>query len=198
MQTFVRVLLCLLKRKDLLSPADLVLPWRPLYSIFEDLTSHHVMMNLRGYPPEFSKNLTSLVRLCRYYFPATATEEILAEFRPHFCPHDSIMSQAISFCSLFLPTLHVVQDDAGVWRRVEPAPYMGWLHELLGFWSACSNNPPWEGHLVSLLARLASDNIGCIDWSKVSFRMQDFKKRYIAERNIIIWLVFKIDNMTAF
>ena len=113
METFVKVLLCLLKRKDLLSPADLVLPWRPLYAIFEDLSSHLVVMNLRGYPPDFGKNLKNLVRLCRYYFPPSATQEILDEFRPYFCPHDSIMTQALSFCNLFLPTLHVRQDEAG-------------------------------------------------------------------------------------
>ena len=54
----------------------------------------------------------------------------------------------------------------GGWEREEPAPFLPWLKELLGFWSACSNAPSWEGSLMSLLARLAADNIGCIDWTE--------------------------------
>ena len=107
MEVFVKVLLSLLSRKDLLSPAELELPWRPLYLLLEDLNSHQVQMNLKVYPVDFEKKLKSLVKVCRYYFPASATDEILAEFRPYFCPHDHVMTKAISYCALFLPTLHL-------------------------------------------------------------------------------------------
>lgn len=168
MEIFVRTLLRLLKRKDLVSPDDLVLPWRPLYLLLEDLSSHYVSLNLKVYPPDFEKNLKNLIKICRYFFPPSATEEILAEFRPNFCPHDAVMTRAVSYCTLFLPTLHVRRGQDGTWSRTEPAPYLGWYRELLSFWSACSNTPAWEGNLLNLMSRLAMDNIGCIDWSNVT------------------------------
>ena len=127
-----------------------MLPWRPLYSLFLDLGSHEVKLNLRVYPPDFDKALTVLVKRARAYFPPAAAEEIMAELRPDFCPHDPVMSRALSYCALFLPTLRVGLR-AGEWVRVgEPPP---WRTELTLFWSACYNSPAWEESLMSLLAR---------------------------------------------
>ena len=99
--------------------------------------------------------LLLIMQLSRPYFPASATKEILAEFRPYFCPHDSIMSKAIAYCSLLLPTFFVEQEEYE-WRRVANPPYTTWLPELLTFYKSCSNSPHWEGSLVALLARSCS------------------------------------------
>ena len=64
-------------------------------------------MSMKVYPLDFEKSLKILIKTCRYYFSSTATKEIMAEFRPYFCPHDNIMTKAVSYCSLFLPTLFV-------------------------------------------------------------------------------------------
>ena len=122
---------------------------------------------LQVYPPDFEKNLTKLIKLCRTYFSESAPSEILAEFRPKFCPHDNTMTRAISHCSLFLPTLHLEHVN-GEWRRKDPAPYTSWLQELQAFWFACSNAPPWEGSLINLFSRLVGDNIGLIDWTRMT------------------------------
>ena len=38
-------------------------------------------------------------------------------------------------------------------------------------WKACNNSPYWEGNLVSLLSRLAEENLGQIDWEPEMTRM---------------------------
>ena len=83
------------------------LDWRKLYDIYEDMSGHYATMSMKIYPTDFEKSLKLLVKTCRPYFSRTATTEILNEFRPYFCPHDSMMSKAVAYCSLFLPTLFV-------------------------------------------------------------------------------------------
>ena len=102
---YLRVLLVLLKKRRLLTPEDLSLDWRPLYDLYEDLSSHAVIMSMKFYPADFEKSLKALIKVARPYFPRSATKEMLREFRPCFCPHDTIMAKAMSYCSLFLPTL---------------------------------------------------------------------------------------------
>jgi len=165
MEVFARVLLCLLKKRSLLTPEDLELDWRPLYDIYEDMSSHFASMNMKIYPQDFEKSLKLLIKLCRYYFPRSATQEILSEFRPYFCPHDGIMAKAVAYCALFLPTIFVSKNSStGKWERSTSPLYTAWLGEMVGFWHSCYNTPFWEGSLLSLLARLAEDNMGQVDW----------------------------------
>jgi len=165
MEVFARVLLCLLKKRSLLSPDDLELDWRPLYDIYEDMSDHYASMNMKIYPQDFEKSLKLLIKLCRYYFPKTATKEILSEFRPYFCPHDGIMAKAVAYCALFLPTTFVEKNVSnGKWERSKSPQYNLWLGEMIGFWHSCYNTPFWEGSLLSLFARLAEDNMGQVDW----------------------------------
>ncbi len=49
------------------------------------------------------------MRSCRPYFSATATQEILDEFRPWLCPFDSAFSDAMCYLDLFLP-VHLPPD----------------------------------------------------------------------------------------
>ena len=83
------------------------LDWRQLFDIYEDIQGALSSMGLKIYPVDFEKHLKGLIKNCRNYFSSSATDEMLAEFRPFFCPHDSIMIKAISYCSLFLPTTSV-------------------------------------------------------------------------------------------
>ena len=46
-----------------------------------------------------------------------------------------------------------------------------WREELMVFWRTCSNSPPWEGNLISLLSRLAEDNLGSICWEDTTAMM---------------------------
>ena len=161
MAILVQILSLLLSHRSLLSPTDLVLPWRPLYALFLELSGHEAELNLKVYPPDFNKSLTGLVKRARLYFPAAATEEILAELRPGFCPHDPVMVRVLSYCALFLPSLYVGWGGAGRgWVRLaDPPPYRSWLAELLMFWRACYNTPAWEKSIMSLISRLGNPDL---------------------------------------
>jgi proteasome activator subunit 4 len=75
---------------------------------------------------DIEKSLLYCVRSCRLYFSATATQEILDEFRPWLCPFDSAFSDAMCYLDLFLP-VHLPPDlheqgfkyvmNEGYWRN---------------------------------------------------------------------------------
>uniref|UniRef100_A0A8C7K2D1 Proteasome activator subunit 4 n=1 Tax=Oncorhynchus kisutch TaxID=8019 RepID=A0A8C7K2D1_ONCKI len=139
MQGLARLLINLLKKTELLSREDLELPWRPLYELQDRiLYSKTEHLGLNWFPNSVENVLKTLVKSCRPYFPESATQEMLEEWRPLLCPFDVTMQRAIGYLELFLPT------------SLPPE-----LHHK-GF----SEIP----HLVNLFARLANDNIGYIDW----------------------------------
>ncbi|KAF3826779.1 hypothetical protein GH733_009304 [Mirounga leonina] len=90
------------------------------------------------------------------YFPADATAEMLEEWRPLMCPFDVTMQKAITYFEIFLPT--------SLPPQLHHKGFKLWFDELIGLWVSVQNLPQWEGQLVNLFARLATDNIGYIDW----------------------------------
>ncbi|ELK14706.1 Proteasome activator complex subunit 4, partial [Pteropus alecto] len=100
--------------------------------------------------------LKTLVKSCRPYFPADATAEMLEEWRPLMCPFDVTMQKAITYFEIFLPT--------SLPPELHHKGFKLWFDELIGLWVSVQNLPQWEGQLVNLFARLATDNIGYIDW----------------------------------
>ncbi|XP_068089225.1 proteasome activator complex subunit 4 isoform X1 [Hyperolius riggenbachi] len=157
MQGFARLLINLLKKKELLSREDLQLPWRPLYEMLERiLYSKTEHLGLNWFPNSVEGVLKTLVRACRTYFSDDATAEMLEEWRPLMCPFDVTMQKAISYFELFLPT--------SLPPELHHKGFKLWFDEFMGLWLSVQNLPQWEGHLVNLFARLATDNIGYIDW----------------------------------
>uniref|UniRef100_W5L008 Proteasome activator subunit 4b n=1 Tax=Astyanax mexicanus TaxID=7994 RepID=W5L008_ASTMX len=157
MQSFARLLINLLKKKELLSQDDLELPWRPLYELYEKiLYSKTEHLGLNWFPNSVENVLKTLVKSCRLYFPVSATQEMLDEWRPLLCPFDVTMQKAINYFELFLPTIMPPElHDKG---------FKLWFDELMGLWVSVQNLPSWEGSLVNLFARLANDNIGYVNW----------------------------------
>ncbi|KAF7220060.1 proteasome activator complex subunit 4A isoform X2 [Nothobranchius furzeri] len=157
MQGLSRLLINLLKKRELLSREDLELPWRPLYELYDRiLFSKTEHLGLNWFPNSVESVLKTLVKNCRPYFSETATQEMLDEWRPLLCPFDVTMQRAISYFELFLPTtLHPELHHKG---------FQLWFDELISLWVSVQNFPSWEVHLVNLFARLANDNIGYIDW----------------------------------
>ncbi|KAM5165243.1 proteasome activator complex subunit 4 [Mantella aurantiaca] len=157
MQGFARLLVSLLKKKELLSREDLQLPWRPLYEMLERiLYSKTEHLGLNWFPNSVEGVLKTLVKVCRPYFPDDATAEMLEEWRPLMCPFDVTMQKAISYFELFLPT--------SLPPELHHKGFKLWFDEFMGLWLSVQNLPQWEGHLVNLFARLANDNIGYVDW----------------------------------
>uniref|UniRef100_A0A671QPG7 Proteasome activator complex subunit 4A n=1 Tax=Sinocyclocheilus anshuiensis TaxID=1608454 RepID=A0A671QPG7_9TELE len=157
MQCFARLLITLLKKKELLSREDLELPWRPLYELQDRiLYSKTEHLGLNWFPSSVEAVLKALIKNCRPYFPESATQEMLEEWRPLMCPFDVTMQKAMGYFELFLPTtLPPELHDKG---------FKLWFDELISLWVSVQNLPSWEVNLVSLFARLANDNIGYIDW----------------------------------
>ncbi|KAM9425985.1 proteasome activator complex subunit 4B [Pholidichthys leucotaenia] len=158
MQSYARLLIQLLKKKELLSRDDLQLPWRPLYELYERIiyskTEH---LGLIWFPSSVDHILKALIKSCRLYFPASSTREMLEEWRPLLCVFDSVMQKAISNMELFLPTIMPPEEHSQGFQL--------WFDELMNLWLSLQNQPSWEGHLVNLFARLANDNIGYVDWT---------------------------------
>ncbi|KAL4238306.1 Proteasome activator complex subunit 4 [Mactra antiquata] len=148
----------LLKKKKLLSREDLSLPWKPLYKLLESiLFSHYEQHGLQFFPSNIDNVLKTLVRDCRMYFPVESTQEMLDEWRPLLCPFDVTVIKGLQYLELFLPTnLAVDEMDQG---------FRLWFQEMMDMWDSFQNNPTWEKYLVTLMSRLAINNIGYIDWS---------------------------------
>uniref|UniRef100_A0A8D3ED43 Proteasome activator complex subunit 4 n=1 Tax=Scophthalmus maximus TaxID=52904 RepID=A0A8D3ED43_SCOMX len=178
MQNYARLLIHLLKKKELLSRDDLQLPWRPLYELYERViyskTEHFGLIwfptripytNTHSHTCSLSllvcssveHILKALIKSCRLYFPAPSTKEMLDEWRPLLCVFDVIMQKAIGNMELFLPTIMPPEEHGQGFQL--------WFDELMNLWMAVQNQPSWEGHLVNLFARLANDNIGYVDWT---------------------------------
>uniref|UniRef100_A0A4W5P868 Proteasome activator subunit 4 n=1 Tax=Hucho hucho TaxID=62062 RepID=A0A4W5P868_9TELE len=157
MQGLARLLINLLKKRELLSREDLELPWKPLYELQDRiLYSKTEHLGLNWFPNSVENVLKTLVRSCRPYFPESATQEMLEEWRPLLCPFDVTMQRAIGYFELFLPTT--------LPPELQHKGFKLWFDELISLWVAVQNLPSWEVHLVNLFARLANDNIGYIDW----------------------------------
>ncbi|XP_031439180.1 proteasome activator complex subunit 4B isoform X1 [Clupea harengus] len=175
MLSFARPLISLLKKKELLSREDLELPWRPLYDLYEKiLYSKTEHLGLNWFPNSRSGGagkqkvlnfirkrsvenvLKTLVKSCRLYFPVSATQEMLDEWRPLMCPLDVSMQKAISYFELFLPTIMAPEEQDQGFRL--------WFDEMMSLWVAVQNLPCWEGSLINLFARLGNDNIGYVNW----------------------------------
>uniref|UniRef100_A0A673FRQ3 Proteasome activator complex subunit 4B-like n=1 Tax=Sinocyclocheilus rhinocerous TaxID=307959 RepID=A0A673FRQ3_9TELE len=157
MQSFARLLINLLKKKELLSRDDLELPWRPLYDLYESiLYSKTEHLGLNWFPNSVENVLKTLVKSCRLYFPESATQEMLDEWRPLLCPFDVTMQKAISYFELFLPTIMPPEQHHKGFKL--------WFDDMMDLWVSVQNLPAWEGNLVNLFARLANDNIGYVNW----------------------------------
>uniref|UniRef100_A0A3B4TTH7 Proteasome activator subunit 4 n=1 Tax=Seriola dumerili TaxID=41447 RepID=A0A3B4TTH7_SERDU len=157
MQGLARLLINLLKKRELLSRDDLELPWRPLYELHDRiLFSKTEHLGLNWFPNSVESVLKTLVKSCRPYFSESATQEMLDEWRPLLCPFDVTMQRAISYFELFLPTT--------LPPELHHKGFKLWFDEMISLWVSVQNLPSWEVHLVSLFARVANDNIGYIDW----------------------------------
>ncbi|CAK6956798.1 proteasome activator complex subunit 4B [Scomber scombrus] len=158
MQSYARLLIQLLKKKELLSRDDLQLPWRPLYNLYERVVYSKVEhLGLVWFPNSVDHILKALIKSCRLYFPASSTKEMLEEWRPLLCVFDMIMQKAVSNMELFLPTIMPPEEHSQGFQL--------WFDELMNLWVSVQNQPSWEGHLVNLFTRLANDNIGYVDWT---------------------------------
>ena len=108
------------------------------------------------WPDKVEEDLRELIGYCRYYFPLSATQQMLDEFRPMFCPFDESMARAMNALAMFLPTMLKATD--------KKYGYQLWLEELLRIWLGFHGVPSWESFMLQLFSRVAAENIGYIQW----------------------------------
>lgn len=155
---FVNLLILLLKKKELISPQELTLPWRPLYDLCKKITSSNLTsLGMYRYISSLESCLDRLVHEARYYFSSSSTQEILDEFRPMLCPFDgTMMYSGIASLEWFIPVC-IRPEEAHI-------GYNLWFDELMDLWKTCHNALSWEKEIMWLMARLSHCNIGYIDW----------------------------------
>lgn len=86
-----------------------------------------------------------------------ATQEILDELRPLFCPFDELAAyESIQLLECFLPLQ--------LPPKYHSMGYQLWFDEFMTIWKVCHNAPQWEDSMMWLMAKLATHNIGYIDW----------------------------------
>ncbi|XP_058809543.1 proteasome activator complex subunit 4-like isoform X2 [Phymastichus coffea] len=148
----------LLRKVDLITPDELELPWRPLYNLFMQVMPKPLQISLYHYPSNLRNLLESIICVAKCYFPLTATQEILDELRPKICPFNiPTMPIVIKSFELFLP-LQLSEQYSSL-------GYELWFDEFMKLWQVCSSNShTWAGSMMQLMAKLACNNIGYIDW----------------------------------
>uniref|UniRef100_A0A0C9QKU2 PSME4 protein n=1 Tax=Fopius arisanus TaxID=64838 RepID=A0A0C9QKU2_9HYME len=156
---FGSTLVNLLKKTKLLTPSDLELPWRPLYHLKKRLLKVSVSSSGMHRPlPGLSKLLNNLISLAKNYFPVSATQEILDELRPYICPLDpSTMTRTMNDFNNFLPVQLPPEHHASGFHL--------WFTELMSLWDTYHNAGAWQQSMMWLMAKLASKNVGYIDWT---------------------------------
>lgn len=103
------------------------------------------------------ETFVNFVAYARMYFSNESTNEMLEEWRPLLCPFDVSINSAFERFNLFLPTmLYEFDREQG---------FGLWLSEFLDIWFLYNGRVSWESNLIALLARLASDTIGQINWN---------------------------------
>ncbi|CAK5017318.1 unnamed protein product [Meloidogyne enterolobii] len=157
----VKVLCCsigmLLSRKSIISRGDVNFDWRPLYDLYVQV----VYKNLEEdgvflIPEDLKKILGSTIVQCNRFFEDSATQEILDEVRPYFCPWDDSSMRGLKILSIFLPTCLTKEENDQFGAKL-------WIDELLYFLT--SPGTLERLNILLLFARLTKDSPGYFDFS---------------------------------
>ncbi|KAJ8979647.1 hypothetical protein NQ317_001354 [Molorchus minor] len=158
----------------------------------------------------FENTIFHLIRASGVYFPASATQEILDEFRPRLCPFNSSnISNTVQYLELFLPCC-VKPEEADIGYKL-------WFDEFMTLWDVCHNACAWENHMMGIMASIAQYQMGNIDWEpyipNMFVRFQrtlqlpvTFKQRQLGKQHKIdtyamaVWIVCALNSKsdTAF
>ena len=78
----------------------------------------------------FFVQITSVVKFSRSFFPESATQEMLDEWRPMLCPFDRQISTGLKYFELFLPTSSDVPKEK---------THLLWKDEFMALWETFGN-----------------------------------------------------------
>lgn len=148
----------LLKKRRMLSPDDLQLPWKPVYELVKRVSlTKFKRLGMKVYSDRTVNAVKQFIGHVRCYFPIESTQEMLDEWRPLLCPFDTAMIEGAELFGEFLPTLVPVKWQDQTFKL--------WFDEFIHLWLISRNHPQLDQGWVKLFVRLARDNPGYIDWS---------------------------------
>lgn len=138
------------------APGRFTIAWKPIYAsllrvqlrgaTWESAADAEADQIIGAEAVKFhSKSFLALVRRARSFFPVGAAEEILAELRPYFCPHDErhfLRSAALLYW--FLPD--------------EMADPGATLVELIGVWDLVAHGHEWNLLWWTVFSRMVRHN----------------------------------------
>ncbi|KAL0869183.1 hypothetical protein ABMA27_007467 [Loxostege sticticalis] len=198
---YATMFLMLTKKRHLISPEDLTLPWRPLYEvgkkIFDKSATH---IGLYHYLSSLEGSYMSMVKCARPYFEVNATKEILEEFLPQINPwatDTNLMCQLVVFLPVALNPQYAAQG------------HELWFDQLMDLWDTCYNSQYGVSELTMLFAGLAKRNPGAVDWTPhvpklftrflhtlnlpVSYKdMQISRNHSLDMKHVASWIVWSI------
>ncbi|KAI8616672.1 hypothetical protein BC830DRAFT_1117031 [Chytriomyces sp. MP71] len=148
----------LLKKKEVEMKFDL--EWRPIWEAIKAVLfprgRDRVFFADAGYAGELLK----LVREARRFFPPSATLEIFEEFLPDMNPHNLHHMQRISdVFTRFLPSTTIPTPPRNFAVTAPNAPAFFWVPTIFSLWSLVSGSSELDLAYISVLARLAEDQV---------------------------------------
>ncbi|XP_031770190.1 proteasome activator complex subunit 4B-like isoform X2 [Galleria mellonella] len=193
---FATMFVMLTKKRHLISPEELTLPWRPLFDlgkIFDKTFGlFHNLTSLEG-------SYMSMIACARPYFEPGATKEILEEFLPQIrlWSSGSLLSQLVMFLPVSLPPHRAAEG------------HLLWFDQLMTLWDTCYNSQCDIAELMTLFAGLAKMNPGAVDWTPyvssmftrflhalnlpVSYKDMHFTRNHSLEmKQVARWIVWTI------
>eukprot|EP01129_Flabellula_baltica_P014569 TRINITY_DN7008_c0_g1_i1.p1 TRINITY_DN7008_c0_g1~~TRINITY_DN7008_c0_g1_i1.p1 ORF type:complete len:1713 (-),score=331.42 TRINITY_DN7008_c0_g1_i1:41-5179(-) len=129
--------------------------WKVLYNRFESVCLKK--WPIPGYVGDgthassLKRVFTMSIQRARRFFSPDAVDEILEYVSPMMCIHDVRIFEAASIFNLFMP----VTNDK----------YHLWIDYVFKIWGLFDSNKKWDSCWITLLARLAKEKAGKIDWS---------------------------------
>ncbi|KAJ3061377.1 hypothetical protein HDU98_002714 [Podochytrium sp. JEL0797] len=156
-----------LAKKDALLTRDrLVVPWRPLWVLIKRASFPHKRDRVFNIDAVYIQEILKLVRATRHLFADDATKEILDEFMPDVSPHSlKHMQNIVGHMTVFLPTKNV-PDSIG-----SEDPWFYWIPTLFGIWSLSSGAAHLDKSILSVLARVAEDQVAHPELTRFSEEM---------------------------
>eukprot|EP01156_Anaeramoeba_ignava_P022812 Anaeramoba_ignava/c21072_g1_i1.p2 GENE.c21072_g1_i1~~c21072_g1_i1.p2 ORF type:complete len:251 (+),score=80.02 c21072_g1_i1:36-788(+) len=142
-QGIIAMLNRLIKKNPEKLVKELKISWRELYNLIveDSFQKTRAEENDKG----IGIPLISFVENARKFFPESSTKEILEEFKPMLCIHDSSLMIGQGFLCLFLTTWNLKNFPI-------------WFDYLLSVWDWEDNVGDWDGVFFGLYSRLIQDS----------------------------------------
>ncbi|KAJ3127281.1 hypothetical protein HK098_006555 [Nowakowskiella sp. JEL0407] len=155
-QTASKLCTKLLKKRELLSPEMLQLPWKPLMKVIRKNmnpgTSGRVLPVVR----QHIQSVLKLVELAKSYFPPKAPTEILEKVLSYYDPNNLEMNISVmSLLCIFLPTDQIPVPPPSI----STGPKFFWLPTIFSLWTTVTNSHTFDATIFELLGSLAEDQV---------------------------------------